>query len=73
MPAPVTPSQFEQLIVQPNDTLAQAILKTFVKLPVLLYKLTVWMFNSDGSLSAAFRADICSVTCPDTTTTTTTP
>lgn len=80
MAAPVKPSDFEALIVEDTDKLCVALRKTFLELPVLLWKLVNWMFTTVGSetnISAAFRAPICDAIaeCPDLTagTTTTTP
>jgi len=59
MAAPVTNSEFEALIIEPDDSLATAIVKVFVKLPVLVYKIMRYFFNLDGTISPEFEADIC--------------
>ena len=71
MPAPVKPSDFKRAVVEPGDTLAVAILKTFVILPYLRYKLVKWMFDSDGNISYEFAQMICSIQCNQTSATTT--
>lgn len=56
---PVTVFEFESLIVQPEDSLGTAIVKTYVRLPVLLLKLWRWMMNADGTITTEFRDWLC--------------
>jgi len=56
---PVLPAEFEALIVQPEDTLAEGIIKTYVRLPVLIWKVFRWAMNDDGTATKAFRDWIC--------------
>ena len=66
---PVAPSEFKELIVQPEDTLDVIIKKVFIRLPVLLWRLARYMIAPDGSdYGSEFLADICAIQCPNTTT-----
>ncbi len=64
MAAPFKPSDFEQAIVLPEDNLAEAIKKTYVILPRLLYQLEHYFFNDDGTLAEQFLIDLCAIVCP---------
>lgn len=57
--SPVLPSELEAVIVLPTDTLAVAIVKTYVRLPVLVYRFFSWAVLSDGTLSAEAEAWLC--------------
>lgn len=64
--APVTPAQFEELIVLPTDSLATAIIKVYVRLPVLLHKFHRYLFKSETEISDELCADIRErLPCPD--------
>lgn len=65
MPAPVRPSDFEALIVQPEDKLRDAIIKTYVKLPILVYQLQQYLFDNAGAITTEFESDICAVGCDE--------
>lgn len=65
MAANLKPSDFLQAVVQPEDNLAEAIKKTYVILPPLLYKLDKYFFNDDDTLSEQFLIDLCAIVCPD--------
>ena len=67
--APVRPSDFLAIVNKPEYSLGTKIINTYVRLPILLYKLYKYI-TLDGSLSAAFEADVCAISCEDTTTTT---
>lgn len=60
---PVRPSDFEKLIIQPDDTLAAAIIKTFVRLPVLVWKLFDYILDDAGNLSSEFCQDLRDIGC----------
>lgn len=64
MAAPFKPSDFRQAVVEPGDNLAEAIKKTYVILPKLLYQLDSYFFNDDGTLAEQFLADLCAIVCP---------
>jgi len=59
MPAPVLPSDFEAIIVQPEDDLCTGLKKTLIQLPILIYKLWSWMFNADGTISQDYLNELC--------------
>lgn len=62
---PVKPSDFKALIVKPEDSLAVAILKTYVKLPVLVYRLFKYMIDpATLGLSEEFCYDLRGIQCP---------
>lgn len=62
-------SEFKALVIKPEDDLCERLKKTFIRLPILLYKLMSYMFASDGTFSAQFASDICAIPCtPDPTT-----
>jgi len=71
MPAPVRPEHFKKLIVEGDDTLAQAIIKVYVRLPILIFRLMLYMFRDkgdtlEGNLTDEFGSDICQkLNCPD--------
>lgn len=69
--APVRPSDFEAIVNKPEYSLGTKIINTYVRLPILLYKLYKYI-TVDGSISSSFEADICAVTCEEETTDTTT-
>lgn len=52
------PPEFKSLIVRPDDFTRDAIHKTYVLYPRLLAKLMRYLFSDDGTLSAAFCADV---------------
>lgn len=62
---PVRPSDFEALIVQPSDSLATGIIKTFIRLPALFYRLVAYLFTADGEISPEFEEDLCGLGCAD--------
>lgn len=62
---PVRPSEALALVVQPEDSLAVAILKTFVKLPPLMYKVVKYFVASNGNIGEKFCADLRTIQCPD--------
>ena len=64
MASPVKPSDFENIINKPEYSLGRKVVNTYVRLPILLYKLYKYM-TVDGSISSEFEADICAVTCED--------
>lgn len=66
-PDSVRPSKFEELIVDEDDTFCVAFRKTFIELPILLYRFTKWMLSAvdEGDLSADFGAMVCNVECPE--------
>lgn len=66
MAAPVKPSDFLQVVVQPEDTLAEGIVKTYVRLPPLLWKLMDFMFDSSGNFTPEFQAMLCDSGCGQT-------
>lgn len=57
--SPVLPSELEAVIVLPTDTMAVAIVKTYVRLPVLVYRFLSWALLSDGTPSGEFENWIC--------------
>jgi hypothetical protein len=63
MPFPVRPSDFHAVVVLADDSLATAIVKTYIRLPILLYKLFKYMFNADGTFTAEFQEDLCDLDC----------
>ena len=65
MAAPFTPNDFKAAVVEPGDSLAEAIKKTYVILPRLLYKLDKYFFNDDGTLAEGFLNDLCAIQCPE--------
>lgn len=59
----VRPSQFLEIVVQPEDDLCERMKKTFIRLPILLYKLVSYMFTIDGNFTSSFAADLCDIPC----------
>lgn len=63
MPFPVRPSDFEQTIVLADDSVGTAIVKTFIRMPILFFRMIAYMFTANGSLSDAFKEQICNLSC----------
>lgn len=53
MSAPNTPADFKALISDPTSTMCGNFINTLLKLPVLLYKLVNYLFDSSGNPSKA--------------------
>ena len=54
--SPVLPSDFENLRVSPSDSLCTALIKTYIRLPILLYRLMKWLESDEfrNLLAAAY-------------------
>ncbi len=70
MAMPVKPSDFDAVIPAPDASMATLLL-LFIRLSILLYKIHQYKWDASGNITPAFAADICSLTCSSTTTTTT--
>lgn len=60
--SPVRPSEFLAIVNKPEYSLGTKIINTYVRLPILMYKLYKYM-TVDGTISSSFEADICAVNC----------
>lgn len=58
MSAPVVPNDFKELISDPTASLCGNFINTLLKLPLTLWKLVNFMFDTDGNLSADFKTQI---------------
>lgn len=56
---PITVDEVYEIVVQPTDSLGTAIVKTYVRLPVLMYRLWKWMFTAEGDITGEFATWIC--------------
>ena len=56
---PVLLGDFEEVIVLPTDTIAEAEVKIRLRLPELVWKLTNYMFDGSGNLSPDVKLQIC--------------
>jgi hypothetical protein len=65
---PVGLADFEAVIVQPEDTVAEAIVKAHVRFPRIWYQWYAYHFDSDGNITAEFEADLCAIGCAPATT-----
>lgn len=57
------PSEFAALIVQPADKPAQALIKVFIRLPVLLTRWLYAVYLDTGEFTPEFKQKICAA-CP---------
>lgn len=64
MPSPIKPSQFEAVVVQPEDDLCTAFVKAFIRFPILLWLWFKYVYRYDGKFSAEFEQDLCNA-CPE--------
>lgn len=58
MPSPVTPQDFKDVVPSASAGICEKFLKVFLRFPVLVYNLVNWMFNADGTVSDAFKAEV---------------
>lgn len=65
MAAPVRPSDFLAIVNKPEHSLGTKFVNTFIRLPILVYKLTNYMFEGPF-ISPDFDRDLCAITCPNT-------
>ena len=70
MVAPVRPSDFQKVIVTPDDNPATAIMK-LIKCAILIFKLHNYMFDEGGYITDGFKDNICLIQCPTADTNTT--
>lgn len=63
MPSPTTPSEFEEAIPSNNADFCTRFTK-FLGVPELLASVFGWMFNSDGSVSSAFKEEVATLSTP---------
>lgn len=63
MPSPVTPDQFGDAIPSANADFCDRFTK-FLSVPQKLRDLFNWMLNADGSVSAAFQAEVATFSAP---------
>lgn len=66
---PVRPSDFLAIVNKPEYSLGTKIINTYVRLPILMYKLYKYM-TVDGTIASSFEEDICAVNCEEDETTT---
>lgn len=59
---PVRPSDFEAIVNKPEHSLGTKFVNTFVRLPILLFKLWNYMFEG-AFISPAFEDDLCAIAC----------
>ena len=60
--APVKPSDFEKLIVKPEDTFADGLMKVMRSF-ILFWRNYTYMFDAFGGITAEFEADLCAIGC----------
>ena len=69
MAAPITPlpAEFDQVVVNPTDTLAVAFVKVFIRFPVLLYRWYRSWYQLNGEFQPEFREKLCAALadCPE--------
>lgn len=53
--APVTPPNFQAIVPSPTATLCGNFANAILKLPLLLWQLIAYMFNTDGTVGSPFR------------------
>lgn len=58
MPSPVTPNDVKAVIPAANSELCVKLSAVLQQLPELIHKLVSWMFNPDGTVSDAFKAEV---------------
>lgn len=63
MAAP-TLQDFKAIVNKPEYSIGTKIVNTYVRLPILLYKLGKYI-TVDGTLSADVDRDICAISCED--------
>jgi len=63
MPISVTLAEVEAAVVLPGDDLGVAIIKAHVIFPQIATAVMRYMFNEDGTLTAAFAADLAGIDC----------
>lgn len=64
MAAFVKPSEIKAVVVESTDSLAVALVKVFVRFPVLMARVFMWSLNEDGTFSAELKAILCAA-CPE--------
>jgi len=56
---PVLPSEIKAVIPKQDDLLWDAIVKAFIKLPLLLYRWYRYEYKSDGNFTDAYAKQLC--------------
>lgn len=56
--SPVTPDQIKATIASPSSSVCGNMVSTLLKLPILLYQIIAWIFNTDGTVSNNFIVQI---------------
>lgn len=56
---PVLPEAFFELVVDPEESIPQALVKLAIRLPVLLYRMWRWAFTATGEATPELRRWIC--------------
>lgn len=65
MPAPVTPLEFEELVVEMDDSFCNKLIKMF-KLMILYYKILKWERAEDGTITDDWGEELCPKVYPPT-------
>lgn len=65
-PTPIKPSEFKAVIPTADDTVAQAIVKVFIRFPILFYRWFSYTYRADMTFSDEVKAALCKVAseCP---------
>lgn len=63
MPIAVTHAQVEAAVIKPEDDLGMRIVKAHVIFPQIAAAVMAYMYNPDGTLTAAFKADLAGINC----------
>jgi len=64
MASPVLPSDFEEVLVLPDDTLRIALVKAFIRFPVLVYRYYKWKYGGTGQFTEEYQNALCAIACP---------
>ena len=64
---PVLPSEIKAIIPRPDENLCSALVKVFLKFPVLVYRWFRYEYKQDGNFTDEYAAKICAslAECPD--------
>lgn len=66
----IRPEHFKALIPNEDDNLCSHIVK-FARVSILWWQYHRYKYKADGTFTEAYIEDLCKITCPTTTTTTT--
>jgi hypothetical protein len=64
---PVLPAAFKEVIPLPTDTICQAMVKSLIRFPILLWRYYQYAWTEEGFLTEAYKTELCAVLrdCPE--------